>query len=223
PGGTANVMSFELGIPRDLAAACALIDDQASVTRAVDMGQVRGDGGRHFLLRVGIGFEAEMVEGADRSRKEKLGTLAYGLAALQALREPPIARYTVTLDGREISTEGITCIVANSGSFGRSGLTLAPAIDVGDGLLDVIVIRKGDLASLLSVAASVLTSQQTAEPLQRWQAREVTVVAKPPQPVTVDGEMAGETPITARVIPQAVRVIVPTESGATPRQRVVTR
>ncbi|MGH2353414.1 MAG: diacylglycerol/lipid kinase family protein, partial [Chloroflexota bacterium] len=31
PGGTANVMSSELGIPRDLAEACALIYDQASV------------------------------------------------------------------------------------------------------------------------------------------------------------------------------------------------
>ena len=37
----------------------------------------------------------------------------------------------------------------------------------------------------------------------------------PAQTVQVDGEMWGETPITVRVVPQAVRVIVP--ATATPR------
>lgn len=210
PGGTANVLSVELGISSDLPQAAALACGPLSHVRPVDM--ARTDDG-YFILRAGIGFEAAMVKGADREQKDRLGSLAYALAALQALREPAIARYSITLDGHPIATEGITCIVANSGSFGRTGLALAPTIDVGDGLLDVVVVRKADLASLLAVAASVLTGQEQAEPLQHWQARDVTIVADPPQTLTLDGEMRGQTPLRAQVVPGAVRVVVP---AATP-------
>jgi diacylglycerol kinase (ATP) len=211
PGGTANVMSFELGIPGDLPEAVALVFDETAKIRQVDVGRVAGRDGqeRYFVLRVGIGFEAEMVGGADRGLKDRLGDLAYALSALNALREPPMARYRLTLDGREVESEGMTCIVANSGSMGRTGLSLAPGIDVSDGLLDVLVIRRSDLPALLSLAASLIRGKDTAEPLQRWQAREVAVAADPPQTVTVDGEIVEGTPFAAEVIPRAVRVLVP--------------
>jgi diacylglycerol kinase (ATP) len=177
------------------------------------MGRV---GERYFLLRVGMGFEAEMVEGADRELKERVGVLAYGLSALQALREPPIARYRLTIDGQEIESEGMTCIIANTGSFGQADISLAPTIDVGDGLLDVVVVRKADLPSLLSVAASVVAGNEQAEPLQHWQAREISVVADPPQTVQADGEVLdGQRTVNVRVVPAAVRVIVP--KSADPR------
>lgn len=211
PGGTANVMSVELGIPGDLAEACALVCGEGCVTRTVDMGRV---GDNYFMLRVGIGFEAEMVEGADREMKDRMGPLAYALSALQALREPKIARYQLTLDGKEIESQGMTCIIANAGSLGRANLSLAPTIDPSDGLLDVIVVRKADLPSLLSVAASVVAGNENAEPLQHWQAREIEVVAQPGQDAQADGEMLGQTPVHARVIPGAVKVIIPRKDRA---------
>lgn len=206
PGGTANVMSVELGIPSDLAEACALVFSGAGKVRKIDVGQI---GQQFFLLRVGIGFEANMVEGADREMKDRYGTLAYALSALHALREPTLARYTLVLDGGQVMTEGMTCIVANAGSLGRSGLTLAPTIDVSDGLLDVVVVRRGDIPALLSVAASVLTGTEDADPLQHWQAREISVSVEPPQSVTVDGEILAFEKIDVRVIPAAIPVIVP--------------
>jgi YegS/Rv2252/BmrU family lipid kinase len=206
PGGTANVMSVELGIPSDLAEACALVFGGAGKARWIDMGRI---GDRCFMLRVGLGFEAEMVEGADRAMKDKYGTLAYFLSALDTLRRPPMSRYRISIDGHEHETEGMTCIIANTGSLGRGGLTLVPGVDVGDGLLDVVVVRKSDLPSLLSVAASVLAGSERAEPLQHWQARQVTVRAEPAQRVTVDGEMVEVDPITARILPRALQVIVP--------------
>lgn len=206
PGGTANVMSVELGIPNDLAEACALVFSGAGIARPIDMGRIAD---RHFMLRVGIGFEAEMVEGADREKKDRFGTLAYAISALQALRDPTVARYRLTLDGVSRDTEGMTCIIANTGSLGRTSLTLAPTIDIGDGLLDVVVVRSNDLPSLVAVAASVIAGSANAEPLQHWQARQVRVEVEPAQPVTVDGEIVEEAPIEVEVIPAAIQVIVP--------------
>src|SRR5689334_20980165 len=82
PGGTANVISVELGIPSDLAEACALVCGAACAERPVDVGQI---GEQYFLIRVGMGFEAQMVQGADRELKDRAGPLAYAVSAVQAL------------------------------------------------------------------------------------------------------------------------------------------
>lgn len=206
PGGPANVLSVEMGIPSDLAEACALVSADARRLRTIDVGKVNGD---RFLLRVGLGLEAATIEGADRELRARLGVLAYALSALQARREPVVARYYLTLDGAEVEVEGITCMIANAGSMGHVGRSLSPMSDVGDGLLDVVVIRRADLPSLLAIAASVATGAPAPEPLLHWQAREITVHAHPPQRAQADGEMIGFTPLRAVIVPAALRVIVP--------------
>lgn len=210
PGGTANVMSLELGIPSDLAEAIALVCSGEHEIRRVDMGQV---GDRNFLLRVGVGVEADMVVGADREAKDRLGWLAYVVSGLNALREPQLVQYQLTLDGKQVEKQGLTCIITNAGNLGLAGFSLSPIIDIGDGLLDVIIINQADLASLLSVAASVVTGAEQPRSVEHWQVREVSVVANPPQSVEGDGEDLGQTPIEIKVLPQAVSIIVPRQEA----------
>jgi diacylglycerol kinase (ATP) len=211
PGGTANVMSVELGIPSDLAMAAALIGSEDSTIRLVDVGQIRD---KYFLLRAGIGWEADVVEAADRDLKDRMGPLAYIVSGFNTLRQPTTAKYHLTIDGEEIETEGITCMVTNAGSLGRAGLRLAPKIDVSDGLLDILVIRNADVGSLITLAASVLTQNENESVVQHWQAKEVVVISDPEQSVQVDGEMLEPGPVTIRVLPQALRVIVPKTATA---------
>jgi diacylglycerol kinase family enzyme len=158
---------------------------------------------------VGIGFHAELVRGASRELKSRLGNLAYMISALSALAEREVARYRLTLDGLEVETEGVTCVVANSGNLGLPGLRLSPAISVDDGLLDVLVFRNADLEALVSVAASVVDLDSPPACLQHFRARDVSVVADPTQPMDADGEPAGDTPCQATVLPEALEVVVP--------------
>ena len=206
PGGTANVLAIDLGIPRDLVEASALAVDLDSNIRTIDVAQI---GDRYFVLRAGLGLEAAMVAGAKRELKERFGVFAYALSALQALADPVVANYHLSFEGQEVDAQGLTCIIANSGLMGMEGLYLAPDIQVDDGLLDVIVLRRADLPSLLSLAASAVEGVENQQALQRWQVREVTVQSQPTQNVQVDGEMIEQTPINIKVIPQAVPVVVP--------------
>ncbi|HEX6303539.1 MAG TPA: diacylglycerol kinase family protein [Anaerolineales bacterium] len=206
PGGTANVLAIDLGIPRDLVEASALAVDLDSNIRIIDVAQI---GDRYFVLRAGLGLEAAMVAGAKRELKERFGVFAYALSALQALADPVVANYQLSFEGQEVDAQGLTCIIANSGLMGMEGLYLAPDIQVDDGLLDVIVLRRADLPSLLSLAASVVEGEENQQALQRWQVREVTVHSQPTQKVQVDGEMIEQTPVNIKVIPQAVPVVVP--------------
>lgn len=174
----------------------------------IDMGQIGAD--HYFILRAGIGLEADMVGGADRDLKDRLGVLAYALAALQALQNPIVSHYTLTIDGQEMKSEGVACLICNSGNLGKAGVTLSTAVSVCDGVLDIFVLQQADLASLLALTRDVLRQANPTRPiLQHWQGRGVMVLAEPNQRVQVDGELIGQTPITAKVLPSAVQVIVP--------------
>ncbi len=210
PGGTANVMAIELNIPQDFTLACELLCGEAYSLRPVDMGHA---GNRPFLLRIGLGLEAAMVEGARPDLKFRVGTLAYAFSILQALQEPLTAQYELILDGELVRCEGVTCIVANTMNLGMRGSTLSSTATVSDGLLDVFVIRKADLSTLVSLATSVVTGQENLQAMQHWQAKAVTVVSDPVQTVQVDGEIVGQSPVQAQIIPQAIHIVVPQDAA----------
>jgi YegS/Rv2252/BmrU family lipid kinase len=205
PGGTANVLAIELGISNDPGEAAALICSNSTI-RVVDVGQIDHN---YFVQRASIGLEAQIVVGADRDSKIRLGWLAYALSALHALNEPTPEHYRLTLDGQQVETEGLACFVANAGNLGLPGFTLAPTIDMSDGLLDVVVIQQANLTSLLSLALNAVGAAFNPDTIQHWQVREVAIQAEPIQEIQSDGEIIGQTPITAKILPQALRIIVP--------------
>ncbi len=206
PGGTANLISVELGIPKDLTKAAEIAISNESVVRMVDLGKVGDD---YFMLRVGVGFEGEKVKGADRELKDRFGILAYSIAGLKALKETKVAKYILTVDGEEIEVEAFNCMVDNCGNFGVSGFTLARDISVSDGLLDVIVIRDKRFRSSLSTVESIAGKPPDPESFHHWQARQITIEADPPQLVHLDGEIWGETPVTANVLPGVLPILTP--------------
>ena len=207
PGGTANVFATEMGLPFDMAESCALAINPSAKIIKIDMGQV---GNEYFLTRTGTGVGTSMVEGADRNFKERLGVLAYALAGLQALSDPPVARYFIKLDGeKEVITEGLMCLVANCGMIGTLGMRMAPNISATDNLLDILVLRKADLSSMLSLAVSIAGSTNPPPDLLHWQVREAEIDSDPQMTVQADGDIIGATPVVARILPQALNVVTP--------------
>jgi diacylglycerol kinase family enzyme len=202
PGGTTNAMANELLIPYDMRAAARVICDERSSLRQIDLGQVSEN---YFILRVSTGHEAEMVKGASRAAKDRLGRFAYTYAALR--QKLKLTRYHLTLDGEQTESDGYTCIVANSGNLGIPGLPFLSAMSVSDGLLDVVVIKQGGLSSLFAEPGTTVDEARSF--VAHWQVRDVTVDTGEPQAVQADGELWEDTPLTASVVPGAVRVIVP--------------
>jgi diacylglycerol kinase (ATP) len=206
PGGTGNVMSLELGIPRDAAAACALIVNPQHVLRPIDLGKVEN---KCFMLRVGFGLEANIVQGAGRDMKDRYGIFAYPMSILAALSQPSPSHYFLNLDGKEFESDGLACMVANAASLGVTGLDLADNISITDGLLDVFIIRKIDLEEFFSLAARVLGSPETPNSLLHWQISKAQIRSDPPQQIEADGDLIGEAQASIEVVPLALNVIVP--------------
>jgi YegS/Rv2252/BmrU family lipid kinase len=213
PGGTANVMSVELGIPGDLEQALTLLCNDAHQVRTIDMGRVHGTPAngsgaseQMFLLRLSVGYFARMTEGTARESKNRMGVLAYAFSALSALPQAEMVHFQIEIDGEVVESDGVTCVIANSGAMGMPGLTFSRQVSIDDGLLDVVVMRNADLLEVAKVLGNALSG---VENLPHWQGRHITLHAEPAQPIECDGEMIEPTPVTVSVVPQALRVIVP--------------
>ena len=204
PGGTANLMSVELGISKDLTKAVEVAADEDSVILPIDVGTVGED---FFLLRVGTGFPARKVQYADRKLKDRFGIMAYTIAAVKALQAKNEADYRLTVDGKVYEVRSRACQVYNAGNMGRAGTALVPGIRVDDGLLDLVAFREGSSSSLLTHGLEHI--RHTEELFYHWQGRQISIEADPPQPVQIDGEVVNPTPVSMEILPRAIRVLSP--------------
>lgn len=145
---------------------------------------------------------------ASREDKDRFGNLAYVITSLRSLAGSKPLDFHLTIDGKEIEGLGLSCIVANSVAVGGpASFRFAPDVSLCDGVLDVFIIDTS-FNSLLSVVSSN-TSLELAQFAQRWPAREIAIRLDEPQPVVIDGEDFGQSPVTISVIPQAVQIMVP--------------
>jgi diacylglycerol kinase family enzyme len=155
-----------------------------------------------------MGFPARKVEYADRELKDRFGVMAYTLAALKAIKTQNEANYHLTVDGKSFDMRTLACEVYNAGNMGVAGTSPVPGISVEDGLLDLVVLRE-------EVSRTLLTQnfehaiRPGDELFDHWQARQICIESDPPQPVHIDGEMVGTTPITIDILPKAIRVLAP--------------
>ena len=59
------------------------------------------------------------------------------------------------------------------------------------------------------IIKSITNQEPEPQHFRHWRVREVTITSDPAQPVVGDGEKWGETPVTIKVLPEAIGVIAP--------------
>lgn len=220
PTGRGNDFAHMLGIPaRPVDAAAALLTGEA---RAVDLIGVRAGGPEQVVAgSVYLGVVSEGGEIANHSRLTA-GPLGYQVAGVRALLGWQPATFTVDPGpaGGPQGCPGFTVVIANCGYL-AAGVRAAPAADVSDGLLDVIIVGDGRKLSFLRVMlrANQGTHVQLAQ-VTAYQAAAVTVTTDRAMPAAADGEtLACAAPLTAgqplhvRALPGALRVITPVPAG----------
>lgn len=212
PTGTANVIARELGIPKNLEAACRLIMHEHAVTH-LDALQV---GERRFFLRIGIGLDALMIRDTNRQHKRLLGRLAYVWSFLKRLSGYQPRRFTLTIDEQQHKRRAAQVLIANTGMVGTPALRWSMDIHPDDGHVDVCVILARTLRDYVVLFWHMLIRRQQHTPRIRcYQASKlIQIQADKALPVQADGEMVGNLPLQVQVVPQAVRVIVPPERAA---------
>jgi diacylglycerol kinase (ATP) len=212
PGGSANVVATELGIPKDFKEVCNLLVHGSLEAKTIDVGQFDE---HYFITGLSIGFGADLVKGADRETKNKIGILAYFLSAAAALKKTKKTIYRLKIDGQEYKLQGLTCIITNTGNLGFTKISLDKHIDISDGFLDVVILRKANLSLLKHVVVTLLKRERphNLELVQHWRGKDISVSSTPKQTVQCDGEVLEEMPLHIKIIPGAIKVLVPKEKS----------
>jgi diacylglycerol kinase family enzyme len=204
PGGSTNVWSRTLGIPRDVVDATEhllrIADDFRP--RRVDLGRMND---RYFVFASGIGLDASVTERVDVHpyRKARLGPWYYTYAAIATfnrryLIRPPRVRLQV--GGRVV--EGVTLIVQNSDPFtyfASRPIRICESAGLDTGRLSLAALRRATpleiptvVARVFSGRASTVLRHRQIESLPGVSEATVETADGRPFPVEVDGDYIGE-------------------------------
>jgi diacylglycerol kinase (ATP) len=209
PLGTVNVFARELKIPLKLEKAWAVLK-RAQETK-IDLGRAdffeNGKPQHRFFMQLaGGGLDARAVELVSWKLKKTAGPLAYLVAGFQALAEKQ-PQISTGADGKKISGE--LALVGNGKLYGGP-FAIFPTASLTDGLLDVCVFPKVDVASLFRLAPGFLLRKKISEHrVQRLRAARIELTSETPAAFELDGEWIGNFPVAFSVEQKKLRVVVP--------------
>ena len=207
PLGTVNVFARELGIPRTVEAAWAVIEGGA--TRTIDLARAEANGStRHFVQLAGVGFDAQAVRTASWELKKAFGPLSYVWAGLKTISSE-LASVEVSTNGSGLRGCGVAVLIGN-GRFYGGPFTLFPNARPDDGLLDVCIFEKCGYSDVLRYGQGILRGTHLRlQGVKYFQTEQLVCSATRATPFEVDGEDAGNAPVTFSVVPRALRVLAP--------------
>jgi diacylglycerol kinase (ATP) len=213
PGGTGNLLAGNLRLPRDPAAAARVI--LRGQRMALDLGVVEREGvPQYFAVCSGAGFDARLMadtHGAAKRRWKRGAYVARALVALPAVRS---ALHRVTVDGVVHERPAAMVLIANCGELMPPFFRLRDEIVPDDGWLDVMTLNADGTLESLAAFWELVRARWTHGRADgrvwfgRGRSVRVELIAGAEQPVQLDGEVAGETPFEARLLPGALAVLV---------------
>ena len=220
PGGSTNVFARSIGLPNDPVEATGVLLEalEAGRVRPVGLGSVNG---RSFLFHTGVGFDAEVVHQVERrgALKRWAGHPLFITAAVTTwLRhyDRTRPRMAVRFPDGEVVDDGYFTVVLNTSPYtylGERPLDVAPEATLDRGLV-CLTVRRLDLATLLTLAASALSTGRRAR-RGRWtdyrtDLAAVRVTGHGPVPYQVDGDYLGEVErLEVRYEPDSLTLLVP--------------
>ena len=207
PAGRGNDFARGLGIPLDIAGACAAI--VTGHQQRVDVGQANG---RYFFSVAVMGLAAEINRKANTFTKLRVNALYSLLTVITIFTDEP-QPFTVEYEGRRRRCYSWMIAVGNTWSSAR-GMALVPAARPDDGQLDACIINgMGKFELLLSVFPKVFRGRHLYHTgVDTIRGREMTIESDRPCDMYADGERIGPLPVILKAVPQALSVFVPTAS-----------
>jgi diacylglycerol kinase (ATP) len=162
---------------------------------------------RYYLNILGIGLIADILK-LTNERLKFLGSFGYSLAVMLRLAKGMNNRMILTVDGRRLEIRDSALVISNS-KFTGGNMKIAPQADTQDGKVDLVIFREVNRRDIVGIFRNVFQGKHIAHPkVDTYRASAVTLECEPQQLLMADGEMLGETPLTLKVRPGELSVLV---------------
>lgn len=190
PVGTTNDFARAMGIPKHWEYACELIIQQYK--EQIDVGRAND---RYFINIAGGGFLTELSYDVPIKLKTMIGQLAYYLKGMEKMVHLRPTELTFQADG--VGTfvgEFMMFLICNSNSVGGFE-RLAPESKLNDGLFDVLLVRKCNLAEFIRLVTLALRGEHLSDPhVEHFRTNRLSVTSPDKVQLNLDGEYGGTLP-----------------------------
>lgn len=204
PVGTTNDFARALHIPRQIDKAVDVILANRSV--ALDIGRVND---HYFMNIAGGGKLTELSYEAPSKLKTMIGQLAYYLKGIEMLPSLRPINVRIEYDGTLFEDEIMLFLVANTNSIGGFE-KLAPDAEMNDGVFDLLILKKTNLAEFVRIATQALKGNHLEDDrILYTRAKRIKVSTDEKMQLNVDGEFGGLLPGEFVNLHQHIEYFVP--------------
>jgi diacylglycerol kinase (ATP) len=216
PGGTANVLAKELGLPWDIPkAAQKLVHGEikdVALGLATPLNEPQKQ--RYFLSVAGAGPDGMIVHAIDLDLKARVGILAYWWqGAREVFRyKYPHFRVVTGNEKRDVSL----VVVGRTKHYGGP-FRITTEADLYSNEFELMgLTTKSGLRYLSYLPTLWLGKLRGTEGVYFWKAPSIVCEPLDSNPVyaQIDGEPLARLPVEFKIVPRALRLLVPRDSGA---------
>ena len=213
PGGTANIVAKELGLPGDIVKAarqlpfwrpCRIPLGRANWEESASVRQ------RFFIAVAGVGFDARIISQLNIDAKLRVGVVAYGWEAVRQVFRYTFPSFQLSMASSMVSTT--FAVIQRSGRY-AGWLRLALPHSIREANFSCCMFEGSGPGRYFRYALGVLT--QTHQRLPDVRVLNGSSIhcgnTRSGDPIyfEVDGELAGRLPVTFETVPDALTLWAP--------------
>lgn len=213
PVGTGNDWGRMFGISNKYKQAIQTIAEGRTLLQDVGAITYHDDGierSRFFLNIAGMGFDAMVAQKTNRQKAAgKSNPLSYFVNLFTSLFQYKSRIIQIEIDDEKYSFNTFSMSVGIC-KYNGGGMMQLPNAIPDDGLLDVTIIKKIGLGTLLAQLRNLYTGQFIKHPkVATFQAKSVKISSKKSGfMMEADGESLGHAPFEVNILPRALHVVV---------------
>ena len=217
PSGTGDSQAHDLGISSTSVAVQAILGAKHQGLDVAEVNLVKGLPGSedgpmthysHNLVTWGLGVDSTIQ--AEKMRW--MGPARYDVGILLAIAANKRRTATLTLDGQSV-TNDFTLFLVQNNQTGGSKLPLAPGASLDDGWMDIGILKKMTRRDVVKVFGMLKKEGRHVfhQRVDYHRFKSLGIETSVSTAINIDGENIGSTPLSMKVLTQAVNIIVPSE------------
>lgn len=211
PGGTANILAKELGIPWDIErAAKRLVNgDVKEIALGLATPLEQPERRRFFMSVAGAGPDGMIVYSIDLDLKAKFGILAYWWQGVREVFRYEFPHFRVVAGDRNLDASLI--IVGRTKNYGGP-FKITTGADLFEDQFEVMALTTQSGFKYLSYLPTLWFGNLREEDgVHFWKAETLVIEPLDKNPIyaQIDGEALARLPVEFKIVPRALKLLVP--------------
>jgi len=216
PGGTANVLAKEIGLPWDIPAAAEKLvrGEVKEIALGLATPLKEPSKARYFLSVAGAGPDGMIVYSIDLDLKARVGILAYWWQGAREVFRYKFPHFRVVTG--EKTLDATLVVVGRTKHYGGPFRITTEADLYADQFEMMGLTTQSGFRYLSYLSTLWLGKLRGTEGVHYWKANSIVCEPLDSNPVyaQIDGEPLARLPVEFKIVPRALKLLVPKDSAA---------